>query len=68
VPYLIPAADIVSIIDAQPTPAASLAPGRRFVALVHYESHPPVELLARPYLSLASGWTPRWRSASAPGD
>jgi dipeptidyl aminopeptidase/acylaminoacyl peptidase len=53
VPYLTPATDIVSIIDAPPTPAASLAPGRRFVALVHYESHPPVELLARPYLALA---------------
>ncbi len=52
-PYQIPAADIVSIIDAPPTPAASLAPGRRFVALVHYESHPPVAHLARPYLALA---------------
>jgi dipeptidyl aminopeptidase/acylaminoacyl peptidase len=53
VAYQIPASDIVSIIDAPPTPAASLAPGRRFVALVHYESHPPVAHLARPYLSLA---------------
>ncbi len=52
-PYQTPASDIVSIIDAPPTPAASLAPGRRFIALVHYESHPPVQLLARPYLGLA---------------
>ncbi len=52
-PYQTPASDIVSIIDTPPTPAASLAPGRRFVALVHYESHPPVEHLARPYLALA---------------
>ena len=51
--YQTPASDIVSIIDAPPTPAASLAPGRRFVALVHYESHPPVSQLARPYLALA---------------
>ena len=51
--YRIPANDIVSIIDAPPTPAASLAPGRRFIALVHYESHPPVTHLARPYESLA---------------
>lgn len=51
--YQIPATDIVSIIDAPPTPAASLAPGRRFVALVHYESHPPISQLARPYLALA---------------
>lgn len=50
--YQTPASDIVSIIDAPPTPAASLGPGRRFVALVHYESHPPVAHLARPYLAL----------------
>jgi dipeptidyl aminopeptidase/acylaminoacyl peptidase len=53
VAYQIPDSDIVSIIDAPPTPAASLAPGRRFVALVHYESHPPINQLARPYLALA---------------
>jgi dipeptidyl aminopeptidase/acylaminoacyl peptidase len=53
VPYQTPADDIVSIIDAPPTPAVSLGPGRRFLALVHYESHPPVAQLARPYLPLA---------------
>jgi dipeptidyl aminopeptidase/acylaminoacyl peptidase len=53
VPYQTPASDVVSIIDAPPTPAASLAPGRRFIALVHYESHPPVAHLARPYVALA---------------
>ncbi len=51
--YRTPADDIVSIIDAPPTPVAALAPGRRFAALVHYESHPPVTMLARPFLSLA---------------
>ncbi|MGO8956641.1 MAG: S9 family peptidase [Streptosporangiaceae bacterium] len=51
--YLVPDSDIVSIIDAPPTPAVSLGPGRRFVALVHYESHPPVAHLARPWLALA---------------
>jgi len=53
VAYRTPASDIVSIIDAPPTPAVSLGPGRRFAALVHYESHPPVAHLARPYVSLA---------------
>jgi dipeptidyl aminopeptidase/acylaminoacyl peptidase len=53
VAYRTPAEDIVSIIDAPPTPVAALAPGRRFAALVHYESHPPVAMLARPFLSLA---------------
>jgi dipeptidyl aminopeptidase/acylaminoacyl peptidase len=53
VAYQTPASDIVAIIDAPPTPAAALGPGRRFAVLVHYESHPPVDLLARPFLSLA---------------
>jgi dipeptidyl aminopeptidase/acylaminoacyl peptidase len=53
VAYQVPDSDIVSIIDAPPTPAASLGPGRQFVALVHYESHPPVAQLARPWLPLA---------------
>jgi dipeptidyl aminopeptidase/acylaminoacyl peptidase len=53
VAYQTPADDIVAIIDAPPTPVAALGPGRRFAALVHYESHPPVAMLARPFLSLA---------------
>jgi len=53
VPYAIPDSDIVSLIDAPPTPLALMAPGRRLIALVHYEAHPPVAVLARPYLSLA---------------
>jgi dipeptidyl aminopeptidase/acylaminoacyl peptidase len=53
VPYSIPDSDIVSIIDAPPAPLALLAPGGRLVALVRYEPHPPVAVLARPYLSLA---------------
>jgi dipeptidyl aminopeptidase/acylaminoacyl peptidase len=52
VPYLEPDADIVAIIDAPPTPAASLSPDERWLLLVHYESHPPIELLARPILRL----------------
>jgi dipeptidyl aminopeptidase/acylaminoacyl peptidase len=53
VAYQTPASDIVAIIDAPPTPGASLGPGRRFVVLVHYESHPPITQLARPYRALA---------------
>jgi dipeptidyl aminopeptidase/acylaminoacyl peptidase len=53
VPYYSPGGDIVAIIDAPPAPAALLAPGGNFVALVHYESHPPITALARPYLALA---------------
>ncbi len=52
-PYQTPGADIVAIIDAPPPPAALIGPGGRFAVLVHYEQHPPVEHLARPYLALA---------------
>lgn len=48
-----PDPDIVAIVDAPPTPAALLAPGGRHIALVHRDQHPPIALLARPYLSLA---------------
>jgi dipeptidyl aminopeptidase/acylaminoacyl peptidase len=53
VPYKTPEPDVVAIIDAPPTPVALPAPGGRFLALVHYEPHPPVAQLARPYLPLA---------------
>jgi dipeptidyl aminopeptidase/acylaminoacyl peptidase len=46
-PYLEPAPDIVAIIDAPPTPAATLSPDERWLLLVQYESHPPIELLSR---------------------
>ena len=52
-PYKTPERDVVAIIDAPPTPVALLAPGGRYVALVYYESHPPVWMLARPYRALA---------------
>jgi len=53
VPYLTPRSDIASIVDAPATPLARFAPGGRFIALVHYESHPPIAHLARRYLPLA---------------
>src|SRR5258708_37562236 len=49
VPYRTPGHDVVAIIDAPPTPLALLAPGGRFAALVHSESHPPIALPAPPY-------------------
>jgi dipeptidyl aminopeptidase/acylaminoacyl peptidase len=52
VPYQTPDSDIVSIIDAPPTPVTTLAPGGQFVVLVTYQAYPPVADLARPYLSL----------------
>lgn len=52
-PYATPPAGIMPVVDAPPTPTISLAPGGRYVALVQHEAHPPVAMLARPYLSLA---------------
>ena len=52
-PYATPPAGIMPVVDAPPTPAISLAPGGRYVALVQHEAHPPVAMLARPYLPLA---------------
>jgi dipeptidyl aminopeptidase/acylaminoacyl peptidase len=53
VPYATPGADIMPVVDAPPTPAIFLAPGGRFLAFVHLQAHPPIAMLARPYLRLA---------------
>lgn len=50
--YLQPDDDIVAIIDAPPTPVISPSPDGRRVLLAHYEAHPPVALLARPFRPL----------------
>ncbi|HEY5986747.1 MAG TPA: prolyl oligopeptidase family serine peptidase [Streptosporangiaceae bacterium] len=52
-PYATPGADIMPVVDAPPTPAVFLAPGGRFLAFVHLQAHPPIAMLARPYLRLA---------------
>jgi dipeptidyl aminopeptidase/acylaminoacyl peptidase len=53
VPYQVPAPDVAAAVDAPPTPIAVPAPGGRFIALLHYQAHPPVAMLARPFLRLA---------------
>src|SRR5207248_912906 len=52
-PYAVPAPDIAAVADAPPIPAVHLAPGGGFAVLVHSQAHPPVAMLARPYLALA---------------
>ena len=52
-PFLTPDADVVSIIDAAPTPLASPSPAEHFAILLHYQAHPPIAMLARQRLSLA---------------
>lgn len=51
--YSLPDADVIAIIDAPPTPLASPSPGEEFIVLVHYQSHPPIGMLAKPRLRLA---------------
>src|SRR5262252_855949 len=53
VPYAMPPADLLPVIDAPPTPMVSMGPGGRYLALVHHAAHPEVAMLARPYLALA---------------
>jgi len=38
-PFLTPDADVVSIIDAAPTPLASPSPTEQFAILLHYQAH-----------------------------
>jgi dipeptidyl aminopeptidase/acylaminoacyl peptidase len=50
--YTSPGREIEEIVDAPLTPRAVPAPGGEVLLIVHYEAHPPIELLARPFLSL----------------
>jgi dipeptidyl aminopeptidase/acylaminoacyl peptidase len=51
-PFEVPDSDVVSIVDAPPTPLAFPAPGDRYLVLLNYEAHPPIEMLAKPVLKL----------------
>ncbi len=51
--YLLPADDVVAIIDAPATPLTTLSPDKTTVLLVAYEPHPPIEVLSRPVRRLA---------------
>ena len=52
-PYATPPADLIPVVDAPPPPSVSMAPGGRYLVLVHYAAHPEIAMLARPYLALA---------------
>jgi dipeptidyl aminopeptidase/acylaminoacyl peptidase len=51
--YRLPPAEVVKILDAPATPAASFSPDRSLLALTDYQPYPPIALLARPHLKLA---------------
>lgn len=50
--YLLPPQNVVDIINAKPSPGASLSPDRQTLLLIDYDPYPPIELLARPFLKL----------------
>ena len=52
-PFSLPDSDIVSIIDAPPTPLAVPSPDEQYLVLLRYESHPPISMLAKPSVKLA---------------
>jgi dipeptidyl aminopeptidase/acylaminoacyl peptidase len=52
-PFSLPDSDVVSIIDAPPTPLPLPSPGGQYLALITYQGHPPIEMLARPVVRLA---------------
>ena len=50
--YLSPPQNVADVLNAKPTPGASLSPDKQTLLLVDYEAYPPLELLARPFLAL----------------
>src|SRR5437899_3027035 len=52
-PYRKPPKAVADILDAAPTPAVSLSPDRRTLALVTTGRYPPIADLAEPMLRLA---------------
>ncbi|MCX6135295.1 MAG: prolyl oligopeptidase family serine peptidase [Ignavibacteriales bacterium] len=51
--YKLPPKEVVDILDASPTPLVTVNPKGDALLLVEYEAHPPIALLARPFLRLA---------------
>ena len=51
--YKLPPKEVVDILDAAPTPLVMVSPRGDALFLVSYEAHPPIALLARPFLRLA---------------
>ena len=51
--YKRPPQAVIDIIDAKPTPLASVSPTRDALLLIEYDAYPSIELLSRPFLKLA---------------
>ena len=50
--YKLPPKEVVDILDAPPTPMVSVSPRGDALLLQEYQAHPPIALLARPFLRL----------------
>ncbi|HET6585833.1 MAG TPA: prolyl oligopeptidase family serine peptidase, partial [Nannocystaceae bacterium] len=51
--YRLPPADVVALVDARPTPGASVAPDGASVLLMHHPAMPGIVEVARPFARLA---------------
>lgn len=51
--YRLPPAEIVAAIDAPNPPLSMTSPDRTRMVQIFFDAHPPVEMLARPFLRLA---------------
>ena len=51
--YRLPPAEIVDAIDAPNPPVSMSSPDRTRMVQVYFDAHPPIEMLARPFLRLA---------------
>jgi len=52
-PYKLPPQEVIDIVDAPPTPIASLDPTGGFMLLAEYEAMPSIAYMAQPLLRLA---------------
>ena len=52
-PYKLPPKEVIDILDAPPTPFVRVSPRNDALLLVEYQPHPPIALVARPFLRLA---------------
>jgi len=52
-PYKLPPKEVVDILDAPPTPFVRVSARNDALLMVEYQPHPPIGLVARPFLRLA---------------
>lgn len=51
--YRAPSKDVVAIVDAPPTPVLDISPTHDRIALAHYDAHPSIDVVSRPFERLA---------------